>query len=441
MNTLLVTLILSFWPFNEKIEDQVKKYHQEARHQSQKNIDSSYHILEEALRFSMESNYKFGIGKSHALLGSLRNIEGETSKATNHFLDALKVLSNEKDGKGLSLQANICLSLGKIYQLHHRLNEAIDFYDKGLEYSIDALDQGTYVNLLHNQAVVYRKVGDPKKSVEILSKKLDFVRQDNQTQQMIAYNQLGLANRDLGNNEAALEKFEKVLSMDTLNSSSRHRGQALHNMANIYLQQQNFVKAWSCFNQASDELESSVSPLDLFVTYQDMAHLALLQENYELALSYAEKATPLLTSAPKTPEYYDQYQLLSRCIRVFDPLKALAYADLHDQENATFIALQNELIALGEGYKMDLITTNYFNDQRQLQQKIRLYWTVSCGLIFFLVAGYLSIRVWRIYHYVSPKSSIDMIKNRNEFVYLFDLLRKEREETRITLRQLKDSER
>lgn len=443
MNILLV-FSLSFFSFLDDVQEpspEVKKIHAEIRTYFNSNQDSAILLATHAVELSNKLGDNFGEAVSLALLAKAFDLQGNTNLSVSNFFDALKKFKALDGTKSQTIQANLYLSIGKVYQEHHRLNEAIEFYDKGLQNALKSANQNVFVKLLHNKAVVTRMTGDLLAAKKMLIQKSNHIQEGDKVELLYTYNQLGLIYSDLQFHDTANTYYDSIITITGKKNISKHLGWAYHNKALNFLKQKQYDSAWQNFQMALVKKERLNDPKDLLNTYQDIAELALIQGNHKLALSYAEKATSLLTSAPKTPEYYDQYQLLSRCIRVFDPLKALAYADLHDQENATFIALQNELIALGEGYKMDLITTNYFNDQRQLQQKIRLYWTVSCGLIFFLVAGYLSIRVWRIYHYVSPKSSIDMIKNRNEFVYLFDLLRKEREETRITLRQLKDSER
>lgn len=440
MNTVFALFFSFSSLFHEAKEPlpEINELHHQVRDYYETNVDSAIVVATQAVKRAGELGDSFGEAKSLALLANAFDLKGNTNKSVSSFLESLKQFGTIDGNASLSLRANICLSLGRIYRIHYRVNEAIEFYEKGLMYAVEATDQEVFVQLLHNQALAYRKLGEFSKAKDLLEQKLGLIVEGDQTELLYTYNQLGLIYRDMEEYQIANLYYDSIVRLESEKQQSKHRGWAHHNKGNIYARQKDYDQAWAHYHMALNENKELRNVEDLFNTYQKMAELALLQGNSELAWSYAQKSTPLMDMIPRTPDYYGHYGLLSKCVRERDPVLALEYADLLQEENASFIALQKELIAMGDGYKMDLITTNYFNKQRQQQQMIRMYWMVGCGLFFLLVAAYFSYKVWRIYSYTSPSASLEMIKDRREFIYLFDLFRQERLERKKTVDQIND---
>lgn len=435
-NVLAIFLFVS-WPFSdsEGPTPEITELHNQVKNYYQTNLDSAILLAEQTIIKSRELNDDFGQAKSVTLLAQAYNLQGKTDQAVYHFLDALKLFMPIENTTSLSVQANICLSVGKIYRQHYRINEAIDFYDKGINYAVRSSDQKVFAKLLHNKAVVYRKIGEPAKAKELLMQKLEMVATDDYDQKQKTYNQLGLAYHELKDFDQARVYYQQMIDLETGYEPSRFRGQAFHNLANTYQEQGDYEQAWYYYHKSLAEKEPLNRAKDLFITYQDMANLALLQDQRILALSYADKATLLLDKVPKTLEYYDQYHLLSNCIGESNPKQALAYSNQYFAENKMFISLQEELIEIGQGYKMDLITMTYFKVQREKEQQQRFYLTLFSGLAFLLVAAFTSSRLWKIYRYKSPEVALSMIKNPKEMIYLIDLFRNEKEELKKLRRQ------
>lgn len=435
MNTILFAMISIFsFLFSERESvSEINRIHNEVRSHFKTNLDSAVLFAKHGLKVSEELGDRFGKAQSLTLLANAFRLQGKTTEAITNFLNALSIFRTIDSEACYSIQANIYLTLGKMYRQHFRIEEAIEFYDKGIRYAMNVDDQYLFSKLIHNKAVAYRKLGKLAKAKELILQNLEFIQKPEV--RLLTFNELGLIYRDLKNYEMANSYYDSIINRESKVTHSKYRGWAYHNKASIFTRQKKYVKGWEYYHKALNEKIKLGHVKDLFNTYQDMAELALMQGEPKLALMYASKATPLLDQVPRTPEYYDQYQLLSRCVRDFDPVKGFAYSDKQEAENAAFIALKNELIAMGEGYKMDLITTNYFNQKRQQQQKIRLYWTLGCGILFLLIAAYLFRKVWSVYHYKSPQASLALIKNPNEMLYLLDIFRNEKEEYKRMIKQ------
>ncbi|MEO9966449.1 MAG: tetratricopeptide repeat protein [Reichenbachiella sp.] len=438
MQTFLAFLLLAMWPFsNEKIADRISEVHSQAKNYYVTHPDSTIILLQIALEESKEANYNYGEAKSNFILGSLMDREGNTDQAVSYLLDALTVFIGMNDQKSLADQAKVCLLLGVIYRQHYRINEAIDFYDKGMTFALEASDQKTFIQLLHNKAIILRKIGEAEKAKQLLISKFEMIEANDKEQQLKTYNELGLVYHELNVFDSARSFYQQMIDLETGSVASRFRGQAYHNLANLFQQQKDYVEAWRNYEKALAEKEPLGNAKDLFITYQDMANLALIQGNSNLALSYAEKATPLMPELPETSEYFDQFKLLAQCFESVDIDKSYAYISMYGEKYEAFEKVQKDLIEKGQGYKMDLITANYFNKQRQDQQQAKLYWTLASALIFLFLGGFVSRKLWKIYRYKSPEVALSTIKNQNEMIFLMDMFRSEKEELRNVVKQIK----
>jgi len=258
------------------------------------------------------------------------------------------------------------------------------------------------VKLLQNSAVAYRHQGDYDNAIDLLMQKLDFLGPNINSETLRTFNSLGTIYYTQKKYDQAKEWFNKILDLETDTSASRFRGQALHNLANIHKEEGNYSEAWSAFKQALTEFKSLAQPKDLFLSYKDMADLALIRNQPDLAMSYAQKATLLLGQVPDTPEYFDHYKILARCVQDNDPRQALMYNNLYFEKDKKFDLLQKDLVAQAEGYKIDVALASHekkLQEQKQ-KEKLRLslvYSAIGALILCLIVYVYMDYKKRKLY--------------------------------------------
>lgn len=152
---VFITIASIFFP-NDHEKQKITDLQQEAKKYFNIDLDSSAFYAHQALMEAKEVGYTLGQSRSHFLLGAIGNAQNKPSQSVTHFLKALNLYATIEGDKSLTDQAKICLSLGKIYREHYKIAEAIEYYDKGLEFALEAIDQKIFVKLLHNKAIAYR---------------------------------------------------------------------------------------------------------------------------------------------------------------------------------------------------------------------------------------------------------------------------------------------
>ncbi|MEO9965712.1 MAG: hypothetical protein ABJF11_07990 [Reichenbachiella sp.] len=439
MSVILTHLLLiySLFGFDTEIQKEVDDLNNLCKVYYRSNPDTVKILANRARQKAANSDYSFGLAKSLFFLGAIADQENRPDEAVPYLLDALTHFASVNSKTALSNQAEVCVTLGKIFKQHHHEDEAIEFYEQGIQYAVSAENNKALRKLLYNQSGAYRKKQQFTVATDLLMQSLEFIKPEDNVIKQRTYNQLGAIYYEIGELTSSRVWFNKMILLDSGGAPSRYSGQAYHNIALTYQKENNFENAWKYYLLAIREKEKINNARDLFVTYKDVTEMSLNNEQYDMAMSYAHKALSLLDQVPKTPEYYELYDFLSSCLLRTDPNKALHYSRLYAGENKAFLSQQKQLIAAGDKYKVQLITSNYFYKIEQAKERIKLAWTASCMAAFLFLAFLLTIKIYNIYNYKSPSLALSHIKNQKEMIYLLDLFRREKEEMKKTLRQKK----
>lgn len=440
MNLISAILLFFSWPFSfdqeaiqeiNAIKEQMKGYYNT-------NLDSAAILAETILIKSQKANYELGKAKGEFALAHIAYKRGKISVAIPHFLKALEIYKPLKSNDSLTDQANIYIMLGVIFRRHQSFQEALSFYDLGIKAAIAANNKSALRSLLYNKSIAYRRKGNFAGAIQTLIESVDLIPKDNHIITQKTYNQFGLIYAELGEHDEARKWYNKMIELESKNSSPRYyRGQAYHNMALSYNNQEDYVMAWKYYILAKEEKKLLGNPEKLFITYQNMAELALADRKSELAIDYANKALALIDQVPNTPEYYKIFKFLAQCESAHNPTLAITYANQFIASSEAFNNRQKELLDNGDRYKVQLIASNYFSQVKREKERLKVAWTMSCAAAFIFLAVILSIKLYRIYNYRSPELALSHIKNQNEMIYLLDMFRKEKEEMKNTLRQRK----
>lgn len=383
MNLTFVLALFSFWPFsNQGIKEEISSIHSHVKIQIKQDPDSAWELAQNALVKAEESFYTNGKARSLFILGHLAHLQSKPALATTYFLEALQIYSELNDTKSLSDQANICLTIGKIFRQHSKNQAAIDYYEQGVEMAMKAGNNKLVAKLLHNTAYAYRTGKNYGMALDVLTKKLEIIETGNTAEKLHTYNELGLVYQCLHRYDDARLWFEKILEIETGEEPSFFRGQALHNLANALMKIGNYKEAMALFNRALLDFEPLAQAKDLILTYQDMADLALLLGQPKLARASSEKATLLLDQTPETHEYFDQKDMLLKCTGRKDSISALQFNRIYNKK-------QEELKIQMEGSKLDLILAKHENKRRQQEQQTRfVYLLITLTLLFLVVYFY-----------------------------------------------------
>lgn len=398
MNLILTVLLLIpslFDSDKEAIKEIDSIFRHATVHYNNLNLDSTRTLIQKAHLESRQIGYTYGEGRSLVFLGAIADVEGRSDKAVSYLLDALDRFRLVGSNKALFYQAEICATLGKIFRQHNDILSAIDFYQQGIGFAVATNNTITLRKLLYNQSIAYRRHGDPMKAMDVLSQSMDFIPKGDATIKQRTYNQLGLIYYEQEEYDKAREWYNKMIRLDSAKSQPQYyRGQAYHNVALTYQRENDTFNTWKYYQLAIKEKEPLGNAEKIFLTYRDMAELALLEGQIKDALNYAHKALVLIDQVPKTPENYNLYLILSECTEESDPAKALTYTKQYISEMESFHARQKKLLDEAKQYKVRLAALSY--EKEALTEKYDR--NVFIGTIILSLSGiFMAIGVFKMF--------------------------------------------
>ncbi len=225
-----------------------------------------------------------------------------------------------------------------------------------------------------------------------------------------ALNLLGLADKNEGNNDTALERFSEGLKLSKESKNLERESQILYNIANVYFNKKEYDKGFEYFNESIEISKSNGSFSNTAISFHSLAfthyelnqiqesmraadsalHYALLSESYELILeTYAMKAE----IAYALGAISDAYSFLSYAYAYKDSLNfsqlndaALSAENAFEEEKKK---IQDSLTRVQQQLAID--NQEKINNQK-LQARETLIWIFAIVLILVIIGIYFLIK-------------------------------------------------
>lgn len=141
----------------------------------QTQSDSAFYYYTESLKYykSLKNNFRYSINLS--VIADIQDLEKDYIGAENNAILGITVLENEPLSEDILDQKWILYNiLGSVSLNQNLYEDALSYHDKALDIG-DKMVDGLYNSLysIHNQARVYRKMGDLETSLDLYKKALN----------------------------------------------------------------------------------------------------------------------------------------------------------------------------------------------------------------------------------------------------------------------------
>ncbi|WP_421764018.1 tetratricopeptide repeat protein [Ekhidna sp.] len=389
MLTLLFNLFSLFYGYDESAVDQL---HQQSYDLLESNLDSALLITDRALNQANNIDYGWGIANSYYIKAYIYDEKNELDKAFLFYLKAEDQLKNKDEERFLKTRIDVILNIGSILRRNSKYDEAIQFYERGLDLiSKDDFDKRR-ANLCFNIASVHQDVGDLNSALNYLteaatiSEKLDY-----NWLLLKVWNLQGLVFKDLEDYQRSRTFYKKII---TLSTSKDIVSKAYHNMAITYKEEQDFIEADNCLKKALTIKKELGREESLFRTLKELAALKMVEKDWEEAKFYALEAEKLYENVSVRPETFEIYHLLEVIFFANSSYqKSHFYSNSFAEESTRFYNQQTELIALKDAFKSDLILAAFQQEQLSRQQKVFLFkWIYAILFLSMVIITTLYIR-------------------------------------------------
>jgi signal transduction histidine kinase len=162
---------------------------------------------------------------------------------------ALAIEAAQRTGK-VTLMFKVYRAAGTIYEDNSKLEEATEYYKKGLEFS-EQIPEGSKLDIFVDWAIINKKAGRYKISRDYYDRTLQFALKIGDTEAAgFAYNGLGTLHGLMGEFDMALNSYLQVIEIARKRKNKRDEVVAMTNMASIYTKSNNFDLAYEKITKA-----------------------------------------------------------------------------------------------------------------------------------------------------------------------------------------------
>nr|WP_299072313.1 sensor histidine kinase [uncultured Allomuricauda sp.] len=353
-------------------------------------------IANEGLTLSKKLEYDGGIAKMTLFKAIALDIMGKSDKAIPLYNIGLKMAKEQGEQE---LQARFYMNLGLCYRY-------MGDYDLALEnqlYAYDlreAMSKKDLAKLLNNIGIIYRFQDKHKRAEEIYLKSLKLKQELKDSLGMAAtLTNLGLVYNKIENRkEKSTQYLQRSKNLYQLLGRPDHVASCNISLGQIFLNQNNIPKAKEALNNAWKYYEKNIDQQYSPSTLASLSEIAVLENDFQLAKAYLEKALEISTSfgskvdqveiliglssiKKELGENADAYTMLKKAYGINDTLNQMSRLEAMEEMQAKFDV--NEKIS-------ELKISELKLNEQTRQRNIFLFGAI--GLALFAITIFFSLK-------------------------------------------------
>ena len=208
---LSLILLISVIPSKEKVEEKFEKTISAA---STSYVD---HEMEEAKSYAFKAyqmakdyDYEWGVTKALFVMAYLHEQDTEYEKALPFYYQALEQYDDYDSYKAILDKSKVLFNLGCIMMANDKYQEAIKFYDKGIQYAQEQELTQMLLDNLHNKIIVCTDAGLYDLAMETIEFKNTLIDVSNIAEKLKTRNELGLLYEEMGETEKAKSEYHFI---------------------------------------------------------------------------------------------------------------------------------------------------------------------------------------------------------------------------------------
>lgn len=369
--------------------------------------------------------------KSLYLRGFIFYLQDKNKLAYQDYLEAIDIAVDIGDDLRVSRLYN---EIGQIFYERELYDQALTHFQLAYEMS----NQAT----LQDKAYYSYGVGKTLKKLNRLEEGMEYIldavaiNSDLRNYNALAddYIEMGVIQWMVGNYKQSIEHNQKIIEIASLtNKPNFYNWIANNNIGNVYLETRQFEKAESFLLEA---IKYKNIRNQLWVTYNNLGRVYNETDRYENAWECFKKSLVYNKNRREVNELAITNRGIKKTLQELNQPDSLLHYSIMINDMA-LPAIETKEWLKGEEEKIALLTKyqDYMQEKAKKDQYARTSWMTAFIMAFIFVSGVLSMRLWKIYNYKSPKKAHGLIKNSGEMVYLLDMFKKEKEEMKKVMDQ------
>ncbi|WP_456449117.1 tetratricopeptide repeat-containing diguanylate cyclase [Thiolapillus sp.] len=260
-------------------------------------------------------------------------------------LDTALPLVSTEENDFPHLQAEALGVLGSTYQALGMFPESLEVLMRKRKILMEEKDKLGAADALHSIGVTYAKMEDHASSLEnyMQAYRIKTEQDANPISIAVSLNNIGLAHRNLGNFEDALEAHQKSVRLMEQEKHLLFTGAARGNLAKALAALGRTEEAMHNFETALKIIQEVDSPYYLSEICRDFAEMEFSQKHLERALELGTRALEVARQTHSKPEIFKAHELLADIHEALgNPTEALQHLrNYHTVEKEVFNAESN----------------------------------------------------------------------------------------------------
>jgi len=254
------------------------------RHTPVKSIELS----DEALKLSMQIQYKKGAAKSLFIKGKASYIFGNSEEAISFLMDALQITQDENLKE---YEADVLNVLGNVNLDILNYNSALDYYMKSLEIIHQVDYKNSECRVLNNVGEIYKDLKNYEEALNYYLQSLgicNLISDDNV--KCIVLQNIGEVYYYVNEFNTAKDFTERSLQLSRKVKDKMIEAACLHQLGKINLKQDNSEESLSLFLRSLDICKKTNERYFMITVMIDIHELLLKNNNNNEAVEYLGKA-------------------------------------------------------------------------------------------------------------------------------------------------------
>jgi tetratricopeptide (TPR) repeat protein len=253
---------------------------------------------DKALAKSEEINYKAGMTKALAVLGTVNMNQSNYEKALDYYLRSLKLSKDTGDKNGISTSNN---NIGMVYWNQGKYEKALEYFLVSLKIDEELGNQTGVASSFNNIGLIYWSQNNFDKALDNFMQVITIYSQIKDKKGMAgAYSNIGGVNYYKGKKDIAIVFFKKALQLYEEINYKPGMSTTCVNLSDVLIEQKKFEEALE-YSMRSLKIEKEVGNksqmcytyISIGNNYADRNQYAKAIENFKLAIDLAKEINAL----------------------------------------------------------------------------------------------------------------------------------------------------
>lgn len=364
--------------------------HQQAYKLLEDNPDSAFALGVIAERKAVAYGLELEEAKSLFIQAYIYRQKEELGKAFILYLRALELLRPLKGEEARVNYTKILLNTGSILEYHYAFPQAIQYYNEGIHVAKEQGFSNLLVMLLNSKAMSLKHNKQLDEALIVIKQGIELAKAENNEEMLLSsINQQGLILKDMGQYAKARASYRQMIDFEyDKMPSAKYRGQAWHNTAVTYLEEERYQEAKMAYLNAVQENQTRQGSREEFITWMDLAETYYLLGEEGQAYETAKIALTFYDRMLLLPDHYALFNLLSDITHELGEYElSKTYSAQFVEENKSFLKAQRDLLQVKDQYKMEILTAGFFQElelSRTTEQYEMMVTILGISVIFFI---------------------------------------------------------